>query len=89
MNTVQDILDKDDRNPGSFGVLEKGIGYTTLIVVTIPILLLPYLFVLVKRNILKLTALLMSFLLLLFLVFRFRFSWVVWLDNRLHPYYHA
>lgn len=79
----------DDLHQGSFGALEKGVGYTTLLIVTVPVLLIPLLHALVRKSILRLTALLFVFLVVLFLVFRFRFSWIVWLDNRLSPFYGA
>lgn len=87
MNHIEAILRSDDLNVGSFGSLEKGIGYTTLALISIPILLIPFFYVAVGRSLFKLTALLLGCLLCLFLVLRFRFSWIVWLDHHLRPFY--
>lgn len=89
MNLIEGILLADDRNLGSFGSFEKSIGYTTLLCITPPILLIPFLFITVRKNIYKLTALIFGFLIFLFLIFRFRFSWIVKLDHQLRRFYHA
>lgn len=82
MSQIESILELDDRDSGPFESLEKSIGYTTLLLVTIPILFSPFLFTLLKRSIYRLTLVWLGCLLLLFLTFRFRFSWILWLNHQ-------
>lgn len=89
MNLVEAILQSDDRNLGSFATFEKSIGYTTLLCISLPILIIPFFFILVGKNIYKLTVLLFGFLIFLFLILRFRFSWIVKIDHQLRRFYHA
>lgn len=85
MSHLEAILQLDDQNLGSFGSIEKGIGYTTLLCLTLPVLLTPLLFVIAGKSIWKTTALLLFLFLLVFLTFKFRFSWIVWLYQKLQP----
>lgn len=89
MDQIEAILQSDDQHLGSFGSLEKGIAYTTLLCLTVPLLVLPLLHLLLRRNIYKTTALLLAFCLLFFLTLRFRFSWIVRLQHHLQRYYAA
>lgn len=83
MDQIEKLLDADDRDRGSFGAVEKGVGYATLILMVPPILLLPLLFTLLRKCIYKLTILLLGYLSLFFVVLRFRFSWIIWVHNRI------
>lgn len=87
MDQVEELLQLDELNPGSFGSMEKGIGYTIILCMTVPILLVPVLFVAVRRSILKLMFLLLSVLSFFLLVVHFKFSWVVWTNSRLQEIY--
>lgn len=86
MSQIETILDLDQQDFGSFRSLEKNVGYTTLLLATVPLLFSPFLFTLLKRNIYRLTLALIGFSFLLFLTLRFRFSWIVWLDYHLQQY---
>lgn len=87
MSHLEAVLQLDDQNLGSFGSLEKGIGYTTLFCLTLPVLFIPFIFILVRKSIYKTTAFVLSVFLLVFLTFQFRFSWIVWLHNHLERFY--
>lgn len=89
MNLTEAILQSDDSYLGSFGSFEKSIGYTTLLCITVPILMIPLLFLSVGKSIYKLTGLLLGFVIFLFLILRFRFSWIVKVDHQLRRIYHA
>lgn len=89
MNLVESILQSDDRNLGSFGTFEKSIGYTTLLCITVPILIIPFFFILVGKSVYRLTALFFGIVIFLFLIIRLRFSWIVKLDHQLRRFYHA
>lgn len=86
-DVVENILKADDLEPGSFGTLEKGIGYSSVLCMILPILITPLLNIAVRRNILKLTLVLLSFLVFLLLVIRFRFSWIMQLSVRLQRFF--
>lgn len=83
MDRIESLLNADDRDRGSFGAVEKGVGYATLVLMIPPILLLPLLFALLRKCIYKLTVLLLGYLAVFFAVLRFRFSWIVWFHARL------
>lgn len=83
MDQIERLLNDDDRNQGSFGFIEKGIGYATLILMVPPILLMPLLFILLRKCIYKLTILLLGYWAFFFAILRFRFSWIVWIHNHL------
>ena len=87
MASLEDLLKEDDQNFGSFGTLEKGVGYTTLFCVTIPVVSTPFLFTVFHKSIFKVTAFLLGFIFSLYLVLLFRFSWIVWLNNYLRQLY--
>lgn len=89
MDQIEAILTSDDQNLGSFGSLEKGIGYTALLCMTLPVLLIPLIFATLGKSIYKTTAFLLAIFLLFFLTFRFRFSWIVWLHNHLQKLHNA
>lgn len=83
MEQIERLLNADDRDPRSFGAVEKGIGYATLLIIVPPILVLPLLFILLRKCIYRLTLLLLGYLTILFALIRFRFSWIVWIHNHL------
>lgn len=87
MDQVEELLQLDELNPGSFGSLEKGISYAIILCMTVPILLIPILYVSVRRSILKLVFLLITILSIFLLVVRFKFSWIVWASSRLQEFY--
>lgn len=87
MDQVEELLQIDELNPGSFGSLEKGISYAIILCMTIPILLIPVLYATVRRSIFKLTFLLLSILSIFLLVVRFKFSWIVWTSSQLQEIY--
>lgn len=87
MDQIEKLLNADDRNQGSFGSVEKGVGYATLILMVPPILLLPLLFILLRRCIYKLTILLLGYLAFFFVIIRFRFSWIIWIHNQMQKFH--
>ena len=87
MEQIEGILKLDDQNPGSFGSFEKSIGYAILLCMTVPIFLIPFFYVTVRRSIFKVTFLLLMILSFFFLVIRFRFSWIVWISTYLQEVY--
>lgn len=87
MDQVEELLQLDELNPGSFGSLEKGISYAIILCMAVPILLIPVLYVSVRKSIFKLVFLLLTVLSFLALVVRFKFSWIVWTSSRLQEIY--
>ena len=87
MNSLEDLLTQDDQNLGSFGILEKGIGYTTLFCLTVPVLLTPFLYHFLGKSFFKLFIFLLGCLLVLYIILRFRFSWIVVMSYHLKPLY--
>lgn len=87
MEQVEELLKLDDLTPGSFGSIEKGISYAIILCMTIPILLIPALYVTVRQSIFKLTFLLLTILSFFLLIVRFKFSWFVWTSSQLQEIY--
>lgn len=89
MERLEPLLKLDDMNVGSFGSLERGVAYSTVLCMTIPILLIPFIFYLLGKSVYKLTALLLGLLVFLCVIIRFRFSWLVWVHSQTQRLYNA
>lgn len=83
MDPIEDILKLDDLDRGSFGSLEKHIGYAILLCMTVPILLIPFVYATLHRSIFKVTFFLLLVLSLLVFTVHFKFSWLVWLSEHI------
>lgn len=87
MDEVENIFKSDELDPGSFATLEKGISYTLIACTAIPVLLIPFFFVILRRGIYKLTFFMLMFLSILVFIVHFKFSWIVLLNSHLVQLY--